>query len=97
MPKAYWIAHVKVTDPETYKKYIETAAPAFREFGARFLARGGSADPVEAPDLGPRHVVIEFESMERARQCYNSPAYQAAIKHRQAAATGKLLIVEGVD
>ena len=41
MPKAYWIARVDVRDPETYKKYVETAKPAFERHKAKFLARGG--------------------------------------------------------
>ncbi len=27
MPKAYWIAHVDVSDPERYQDYIAAAAP----------------------------------------------------------------------
>ncbi len=34
MPKAYWIAHVTVTDPEPYAIYAEGASQAFRKFGA---------------------------------------------------------------
>ena len=36
MPKAYWIARVDLQgDPETYKKYVETAKPAFERHKAR--------------------------------------------------------------
>lgn len=97
MPKAYWIAHIQVNDPDRYRTY---AAEAFRivgEFGGRYLARAGQTDPVEAADLPPRHVIVEFESMEKARACYNSPAYQKARAIRQAASTGNLLILEGAD
>jgi uncharacterized protein (DUF1330 family) len=97
MAKAYWVAHVEVHDPERYKLYIEGAAPAYKEFGAKFLARGGAFDALEAEDLGSRHVVIEFENMKTARACYNSETYRKAREHRLAASTGKLLIVEGAD
>ena len=97
MPKGYWMAHVDVTDPERYKSYVAEATPAYKEYGAKFLVRGGKSDPVEAIDLGTRHVVIEFDSMEKAQACYNSETYQNARKHRLAASTGKLLIVEGAD
>ena len=95
MPKGYWVGHVEVHDPEAYKKYIEGATPAYREYGAKFLARGGPFDPVEADDLGSRHVIIEFETIEKAKACYNSETYQNARKHRLSAATGRLIIVEG--
>ncbi len=97
MPKAYWIAHVDVRDPETYKLYVDGARPAFERFGARFLARGGEFAPLEGDDVGARHVVIEFESLEKARACYNSPEYQAAREHRVPVASATMLIVEGVE
>ena len=42
MPKAYWIAHVTVTDPDQYKHYAGDAPVAFKKYGAIFLARGGA-------------------------------------------------------
>ncbi len=97
MAKGYWIGHVQVSDPEKYKQYIAEATPAYREYGAKFLARGGAFDPVEAADLGSRHVIIEFESMAKAKACYNSATYQKARQHRLVSSTGRLLIVEGAD
>ena len=41
MPKGYWIAHVDVTDPEVYKKYLAANGVAFAKYGGRFLVRGG--------------------------------------------------------
>jgi uncharacterized protein (DUF1330 family) len=96
MPKGYWIAHVTVTDPTNYPEYIETAKPAFQEYGARFLVRGGEYQAVEG-NTGERHVVIEFDSMEKALACYNSEQYQKAVAIRQGASTGTITIVEGAD
>ena len=95
MPKGYWIAHVDVHDGETYKKYIEGATPSYKEYGAKFLVRGGSVELKEGEELGARHVVIEFDSVETARACYYSETYQNARQYRLAASTGKLVIVEG--
>ncbi|MCB1458648.1 MAG: DUF1330 domain-containing protein [Nitratireductor sp.] len=97
MAKGYWIGHVQVHDVEAYKKYVEGATPAYREYGARFIVRGGKEDRVEADDLGSRHVVIEFDSLEKAQACYNSATYQEARKHRLGASTGRLVIVEGFE
>ena len=36
MPKAYWIAHVTITNPERYKDYITLNAAAFKKYNARF-------------------------------------------------------------
>jgi uncharacterized protein (DUF1330 family) len=93
--KGYWIAMVDITDPENYPRYIAANAAAFEKYGARFLVRGGRhADP-EGPS-GDRHVVIEFDSFEKALACYNSPEYQEALKLRRAFANARFAIVEGV-
>ncbi|MEN3793444.1 DUF1330 domain-containing protein [Fulvimarina sp. MAC3] len=96
MPKGYWIASVEVRDPDRYKDYVETAKPAFEEFGGRFLARGGPVTALEG-ETRPRNVIIEFDSVEQARACYQSPQYQKAVKIRQAIADADLYIVEGHD
>ncbi|AUS47184.1 DUF1330 domain-containing protein [Brucella melitensis] len=95
MPKAYWIARVDVRDPERYKDYVSTVKPAFERFGANFIARGGKADAVEGPGRA-RNVIIEFETMQHALDCYNSPEYQAAAAICQTVADGEIVIVEGI-
>ena len=96
MPKAYWIARVDVRDADRYPDYVETARPAMKRFGARFLVRGGPVTPLEGQHRG-RNVVIEFASIEDALGCYRSEEYQAAVKIRQAVSEGELVIVEGVE
>jgi uncharacterized protein (DUF1330 family) len=96
MPKGYWIAHVDVRDPERYKDYVATARPAFEKFGARFLARGGDYEGLEGR-ARPRNVVIEFPSLQAARDCYNSPEYQAARAIRITVADAEMVIVEGAE
>ena len=75
MAKAYWIAHVTVTDPDQYKHYASDAPVAFKKYGATFLARGGAFEQVEGKGR-PRNVVIEFPSLQAARDCYHSAEYQ---------------------
>jgi uncharacterized protein (DUF1330 family) len=95
MPKAYWIARVDVKDPEAYKAYVNGAAPAFQQYGAVFLARGGRALAMEGAARS-RNVVIEFPSMEAAEACFKSDIYQAARQHRVAVAEAEIVIVEGL-
>ena len=96
MPKGYWIAHVRISDPGVYPDYVETARPAFEQYGAKFLVRGGAYDCVEG-DSGERHVVIEFPSKQAALDCYHSEQYQKAAAIRQGASKGNITIVEGAD
>ena len=53
MPKGYWIAHVDVTDPEIYKKYLAANGVAFAKYGARFLVRAGQ--PASSAGSCPSH------------------------------------------
>ena len=92
---AYWIAHVTVTKPDAYKNCADAAPEAFKKYNARILARGGRCEQLEGNGR-PRNVVIEFESVEDAVACYNSPEYQSARKHRENAGIADLVIVEGV-
>ncbi|HXC57100.1 MAG TPA: DUF1330 domain-containing protein [Rhizomicrobium sp.] len=95
MAKGYWIARVDVKNPDAYKMYVEGTVEAFEKYGARFLARGGRSQALEGPARA-RNVVIEFDSLEQAVACYNSPEYQRAAAHRQGAAEAEILVVEGV-
>lgn len=95
MAKGYWIARVDVRDPDEYKKYVEGTAVAFAKYGAKFLARGGRSEAVEGVSRA-RNVIIEFESVERAVECFRSPEYQRAREFRVPAADGEIVIVEGV-
>jgi uncharacterized protein (DUF1330 family) len=92
--KGYWMAMVDVRDPEIYKQYIEANAAAFAKYGAKFAVRAGRHANPEGP-TGNRHVLVEFESYDKAIECYESPEYQEALKYRLAASTGHFVIVEG--
>lgn len=96
MPKGYWIAHVDVTDPEAYKRYLTANQPVFAAFGGKYLARGGANETVEGQFRG-RNVIIEFPSHDAAKRCYHSPEYQSAKAFRAAASQGDVLIIEGYD
>jgi uncharacterized protein (DUF1330 family) len=96
MPKGYWVARVDVSDDPQYKLYVAANAKAFQAYGARFLVRGGNFTNPEGASRA-RNVVIEFPSYQAALDCYNSPAYQAALKLRQPASTADVIIIEGYD
>lgn len=94
MPKGYWVAHVDVRDPQAYEAYRQANAVAFAKYGARFIVRGAPQEVREGAAKG-RTVVIEFDSIETARACYDSPEYQAAKALRDPVSSGDLVIVEG--
>ena len=78
---AYVFADNVVHDRAIFDEYRSVVGPTVFAFGGRYLLRGGPAEVAEGDWRPNGLVVIEFESMERAREWYQSPEY-AAIKHR---------------
>lgn len=96
MPKAYWVVHVDIADPDAYAAYRAANAAPLARFGARFLIRGGAQRVTEGTARG-RTVVVEFPDLASAEACYASAEYQAAKALRDPVATADLIIVEGHD
>jgi len=96
MAKGYWIAHVTITDPDRYPDYVKANAKAFEKYGARFLVRGGPFELKEGQSR-ERHVVIEFDSYQKALECYGSPEYAEALALRQACAEADVIVIEGYE
>ncbi|ARO14383.1 hypothetical protein BVG79_01037 [Ketogulonicigenium robustum] len=96
MPSALWIARIDVTDAERYAEYARLAPAAIAEFGGKFLTRGGAYEVLEGQGRA-RNVVTRFPSMDAARDCYNSPAYQAALAYVDGSAERDIIIVEELE
>jgi len=94
-PPAYVIAEVDVTDPTTFQQYSAKVPETLAPFNGHFIVRGGKTQAVEG-EAPKRLVVIAFESAEKARGWYDSPAYKAIIAMRLSSAKTRLFIVEGV-
>ena len=96
MPKGYWIVRVDVSDPGPYQKYVAANAEPLARYGGRFLVRGGHYECMEGAARA-RNVVVEFPSVEAARDCYNDPAYQHAKTFRDGVSVFDLIVIEGYD
>lgn len=92
---AYVIGEIEVTDPATYQDYGRQVLATIQKFGGRFVVRGGSAEALEGA-APKRIVVLEFPSLEQARNWYRSADYAPLIQLRQKASRGRLIVVEGV-
>jgi uncharacterized protein (DUF1330 family) len=94
---AYVIVQVEIHDPETYERYKELAPPAIAAYGGRYIARGGATETFEGSWSASRLVILEFPSMQAARDWWKSPEYAEAKALRQAAAHTEMLAVTGLD
>ena len=93
---AYLIARITVTDPAQYEEYKKLSPGAIEAFGGEFIVRGGDTETLEGAHETNRLVVVRFDSMEQARQCYQSERYQQAKLQREGAAEAQFVIVDGV-
>lgn len=92
---AYVIVQINVTDWEKFQKYIRETPRVMAQYGGRYLARAGEMTALEGNPSSARVVLIEFPSLQRAREWYNSPEYQEIKRLREGAASGTILAVEG--
>lgn len=95
-PPGYVIAEVEVTDPTTMQKYVEKVTETLAPFNHHYLVRGHKIQALEGEPPKGGIVVIAFDSAEKAREWYDSPAYQAIKPIRQSSAKSRIFIVEGV-
>jgi uncharacterized protein (DUF1330 family) len=93
---AYVISEVQVLDESLADRYRALAQAAIARYGGHYLVRGASPEVVEGDwPAEQRVVVVEFPTMEAARQWYGSPEYAEALAVRGAALARRLLFVEG--
>jgi uncharacterized protein (DUF1330 family) len=93
---AYIIADVTTTDQATMDEYRQQVPATVEKFGGRFLVRGGALQSVEGTWKPNRLVIIEFPSLARAREWYDSKEYAGPKDLRIKAGRTNLLMVEGV-
>ena len=94
MPKGYIVITEDVKDPAGMTEYAKLAGKAMA--GATILAFDQKAEVLEGEWHGTQTVLLEFESVEAARDWYNSDAYQEAAKLRQGAAECNGAILNGL-
>lgn len=98
---AYIIAEVekdpsKKQDPAASRVYAEEAPKSLAAFAGKYIVRGAKAETLEGEVSTGNIVIIGFDSLEKARAWYNSPAYAAIKPIRQNSTKSRLLLVEGV-
>ena len=93
---AYVILDITVTDNGLFEEYKQLAPDTIEAYGGRYLARGGTVESLEGDWTPNRIVILEFDSMDKAKTWMNSPEYREARAMRHQAATSCTIVVEGV-
>lgn len=92
---AYLIAKITVKDPECFKGYVAGAPPIVARFGGGYLVRSGASEVLEGQPQINRTVIIEFPSLQHAKDFYADPEYQVLVRLRQAGADTHMFCIEG--
>lgn len=92
---AYLIADIKIRDEKSYDEYRKLVAPTVEKYGGKFVVRGGAHETIEGDWTPGRIIVLEFESVARAKEWHDSEEYAPALAIRTRAATTNAIIVEG--
>jgi uncharacterized protein (DUF1330 family) len=93
--KAYVVVDVDIHDTTLYEEYKKLTPASIQSYDGKFLVRGGKTETLEGDWAPGRFVLLEFPSMEKAREWYASADYTHARSIRQRAAHTQMLLVEG--
>ena len=92
----YVIVYHNITDQTVYAGFKERVGATVTAHGGRYLVRDGAMEVFDG-DLQPDGiVVIEFDSVERARGWLNSPEFSELREIRARSAKASVIIVHGV-
>jgi uncharacterized protein (DUF1330 family) len=80
---AYVIVEINITDPAGYEEYRRLGPPTVAPYGGKFVVRGGKVEVLEGEWEPKRLVVLEFESVDRAKQWWSSQEYSIPKQIRQ--------------
>ena len=64
---AYVVVEIVVNNPEGYEEYKNLAPQPIAAYGGKYIARGGSAENLEGDWQPNRIVILEFESVDKAK------------------------------
>ena len=92
---AYLVVDIEVTDSAAYEKYRAQVPSLVEKHGGKYLVRGGPFEILEGDWTPKRLVVLEFPTIEAAREFYDSEEYRPLKEIRLKATKSNLVIVEG--
>lgn len=92
---AYIIVEVDIHNQEAYEGYKLLTPASLVPYDGRFIVRGGKTELLEGEQEPKRIVVLEFPTVEKAKQWWNSEEYAPAKKIRQANSSTRMFVVEG--
>ena len=94
---AYIIVDVTIHNAENYEGYKKLTPASVAAYDGKFIVRGGKTETLEGNWQPGRLVVLQFPSVEQAKEWWASQEYAPAKAIRQANAETKMILVEGLE
>jgi uncharacterized protein (DUF1330 family) len=95
---SYLISEVsEVLDSASMEKYRTLAETTIKQYGGRYIVRGGSTDAIEGEWPAERIVVVEFPSVNQAKVWYQSPEYAKALELSRVALKRRMVLLDGIQ
>ena len=94
---AYLIVEIEITDPVGYEDYKKQASATVHQYGGKYIVRGGKTEVLEGDWQPKRIVILQFPSMERAKEWLHCEEYREPRKLRHKTAKTNMIVLEGFD
>jgi uncharacterized protein (DUF1330 family) len=93
---AYVIVEIDIVDPAGYEEYKTLAGATVKKYGGKYIVRGGETEVLEGDWKPKRIVVLQFDSIQRAKDWLHCEEYREPRKMRHRTARTNMILVEGV-
>jgi uncharacterized protein (DUF1330 family) len=90
------LVEISIHDHDLYEEYKKHTLATIQKFSGRFVVRGAKTESLEGDWNPERLVILEFPSVQAAKDWWASPEYTIAKNIRYRAASSKMLVVESV-
>lgn len=88
---------LEVSDPAGMKQYASVAHATVEQYGGRYRALRGKMEVLEGEWHSGPLVILEFPSLQRAREWYDSREYRPLIEMRKAVSRTNFILLEGLE
>ena len=87
---------LEISDPATFQDYASKAGPTVAKYDGKARVVRGKVETLEGTWKPGNIVVLEFPSVARAKEWYNSAEYHPLVAQRTKASRGNMILVEGL-
>ena len=90
--KAYVVGLLEMHNWDWYEEYYKNTAKLIKKHGGKYVASGVKPVVLEGPSTPNAHVILEFPSIENARNWYQDPEYKKMIDLRQSGGSSDIFV-----